>query len=313
MQTLRVNFGYFWPSFKKEDNYFTRALSKKYQVEISDDPELFFFTHPYNGRHDYLKYKCHRVFLGWENQRANWDIADYVLDSDYVADNPRHKRHPIWAGWQPERLTVPKNLDAFREKSKFCCMLVSNADAKERIDFFHELCKYKKVDSGGRYLNNIGYAVEDKLTFIKDYKFVISFENSSFTGYTTEKLVEPMFSNCIPIYWGNPRVGEDFNEASFISVKDRNDYQRAIEQILSLDKDEEQYLQMAAQPWFRNNKVPPEITSEALEEFLFFIVEDRKNKKPVATLWLRDKKHRFSLLAQRILALLKHRFQKGYL
>ena len=64
MQTLKINFGDFWPSFKKEDNYFTRVLSKKYKLEISDDPDFYFFTHPYNGKHDYLKYKCHRVFLG---------------------------------------------------------------------------------------------------------------------------------------------------------------------------------------------------------------------------------------------------------
>ena len=32
MQTLKINFGYFWPSFKNEDNYFTRILSQKYKI-----------------------------------------------------------------------------------------------------------------------------------------------------------------------------------------------------------------------------------------------------------------------------------------
>lgn len=45
VQRIKVNFGYFWPDFKKEDNYFTRILSRKYAVEISDAPDLFFF-HP---------------------------------------------------------------------------------------------------------------------------------------------------------------------------------------------------------------------------------------------------------------------------
>ena len=88
----KVNFGSFWPDFKKEDNYFTRILSFNYNVEISENPDLYFFTHPYNGIRDYLKYKCHRVFLGWENERADWNICDYVLDSDFVQNNPRHKR-----------------------------------------------------------------------------------------------------------------------------------------------------------------------------------------------------------------------------
>ena len=35
------------------------------------------------------------------------------------------------------------------------------------IDFFHKLNEYKKVDSGGKYLNNIGKPVVDKMDFIK--------------------------------------------------------------------------------------------------------------------------------------------------
>ena len=103
MKTIKVNFGYFWPNFNNADNYFTQILSKKYNVVLSDQPDLYFFTHSYNNKHDYLKYKCHRVFLGWENERANWNISDYVLDSDFY-DNIRHKRWPIWAAWRPDKL-----------------------------------------------------------------------------------------------------------------------------------------------------------------------------------------------------------------
>ena len=56
------------------------------------------------------------------------------------------------------------------------------------------------------------------MDFIKDYKFVISFENSSYPGYTTQKLIEPMLVNSSPIYWGNKSVGKDFNTKSFINV-----------------------------------------------------------------------------------------------
>ena len=72
------------------------------------------------------------------------------------------------------------------------------------MDFFVKLSKYKQVDSGGRTLNNIGGPVEDKMEFIKDYRFVISFENAEYPGYTTEKIIQPMFVDSIPIYWGNP-------------------------------------------------------------------------------------------------------------
>ncbi|MEQ1798593.1 MAG: hypothetical protein ABL872_11625 [Lacibacter sp.] len=147
MQTIQVNFDSFWPDFNPADNYFTRILEKKYKVELSDDPDLYFFTHAYNGQRNYLKYKCHRVFLGWENVRADWNSCDYVLDSDFYNNNPRHQRWPIWAAWDHTKLLQPKHTEDFRSKTKFACMVVSNAHAKERIDFFQLLSKYKQVDS----------------------------------------------------------------------------------------------------------------------------------------------------------------------
>lgn len=299
MQTLKVNFGYFWPDFDKADNYFTRVLSKKYNVVLSDDPDLFFFTHAYNGKRDYLQYKCHRVFLGWENARADWNCADYVLDSDF-SNNQRHKRWPIWAAWDTAQLTQPKRPELFLQKKKFACMVVSNAKAKERIAFFHELSKYKQVDSGGRHLNNIGGPVANKMDFIKDYKFVISFENSSYPGYTTEKLIEPMLVNSIPVYWGNTEVGKDFNTNSFIHVNQYASYKEAIDHMIELDNDDEKFMQLAMQPWFTNNSIPAGMTQESLEAFFDFVIADMQTKQPVAQSLVKSNLHKAALLKSKV-------------
>lgn len=300
MESIKLNFGYFWPSFNKEDNYFTRVLSKKYRVEISDKPDLFIFTHAYNGKRDYLHNNCHRLFLGWENERADWNCSDYVIDSDFYENNPRHFRWPIWAAWRPEQLTVAKDMEAFRAKKKFACMVVSNPHAKERIDFFHQLSKYKQVDSGGKYLNNVGGPVADKTAFIRDYKFVISFENSSYPGYTTEKIIEPMLVNSIPIYWGNTDVGKDFNSRSFVHVNQFASYEEAIARIIELDKSEEQYLQLAAQPWFTDNKVPEACSEESLGAFLDYVICDMKVKQPVARSAVKSNAHKLKLFRKRV-------------
>jgi alpha(1,3/1,4) fucosyltransferase len=296
LEIIKVKFGFFWPDFNSADNYFTRVLSSKYQVVLSEDPDIYFFTHDYNGCRDYLRHKCHRVFLGWENMRADWNACDYVLDSDYYNNNPRHKRYPIWAARDTEKLTQSKKPEAFLHKKKFACMVVSNGKAKERIHFFHLLNKYKKVDSGGKFLNNIGRSVVDKMEFIKEYKFVLSFENSCFPGYTTEKLIEPMLVNSIPIYWGNERVDEDFNSRSFIHVNKFSSYEAAIEHIIEMDKDEQKYLQMAMEPWFHHQQIPPDMTQESLEVFFDFIVGDIKIKTPVATSFIKSNIHKVLLL-----------------
>jgi hypothetical protein len=314
LETIKINFGYFWDDFKTEDNYFTRILSLKYNVEISEDPDLFFFTYPYNGKRGYLKYKCHRVFVGPENKRADWNICDYVLDSDFVENNPLHKRWPIWAYYNPQQLIVAKNMAVFKEKKKFCCLVVSNGKATERIEFFNRLSAYKKVDSGGRFMNNIGGPIDNKMDFIKDYKFVISFENSAWPGYTTEKLIQPMLVNSIPVYWGNPVVGKDFNTGSFINTTATSSFDAAIERIIELDKDDDKYMAMASQPWFVNNELPSEFTQESFAAYFDFVIQDSKKSNPVASSFTKDSMHRFSLFSNRVQSSLYHRLgiDKGF-
>lgn len=300
MQTLKLAFGDFWHDFDPKDNYFTRVLEKKYRIELSDKPDLYFFTHPYNGRRDYLRYKCHRVFLGWENVRADWSCSDYVLDSDFVTGNPRHKRWPIWAAWKIQKLVEPKPLEVFLKKRKFACMVVSNPHAKERIEFFHRLSKYKKVDSGGRYLNNIGGPIANKMDFIKDYKFVISFENSSHPGYTTEKLIEPMLANGIPVYWGNPQVNRDFNTRSFVHVNQYASFEEAVEAVIQLDKNDDEYLRMIREPWFDNNQIPHEMSVDSLAGFFDYVLSDMETKSPVGASFLLTNIHRSKLMTRKI-------------
>jgi len=303
MEELKVNFGYFWDDFYKEDNMFTAILSKKYRVVLSDNPSFYFFTHPFDGKRDYLNYRCHRVFLNWENERTDWSCCDYTLGTDFDDNNPRHKRWPLWAVHNPEELTKSKDPERFLlHKKKFACMVVSNPYAKERIDFFNRLSKYKRIDSGGKYLNNVGGAVDSKLDFISNYKFVLSFENSSYPGYTTEKLIEPMLVNSIPIYWGNLKVGLDFNTRSFIHVNSFNSYDEAIDYIIDLDNDDEKFLQMAAEPWFKNNRVPDEFCEQNLLDFFDFVVSDSKHKKPVAESLLLANVHKAKILNNKVKA-----------
>jgi hypothetical protein len=300
METIRVKFDELYSGFNTSDNFFTRHLSAKYKVEISENPDFYFFTHPLFGSKNYLKYKCHHIFFGCENIRADWNICDYVFDSDFYENNPRQKRWPLWAYWPLEKINKEKCFKTLNDKKKFCCMVVSNPNCKERNDFFHELSKYKKVDSGGRFLNNTGLPVENKMEFIKDYKFVIAFENSSYPGYTTEKLIEPFLVNSIPIYWGNPVVGKDFNTKSFINIEDVSQFDGAIKKIIELDNDDEKYLAMLNQPCFVNNKIPDEFSNESIQQFFDYIIQDSKIKRPVATIQIKKIKHSISIFKRRV-------------
>jgi hypothetical protein len=139
------------------------------------------------------------------------------------------------------------------------------------------------------------------MEFIRDYKFVMAFENSSYPGYTTEKIIEPMIVNSIPIYWGDPDISKDFNTKSFIHIEDTTDYNNAIEQIIEIDNDDEKFLSVVREPWFKENEVPKKLAEDALIDFFEFIIEDSKSRKPVALSFVKRNIHKADLFKTKAL------------
>jgi len=75
-------------------------------------------------------------------------------------NDPRQFRFPLFGLYcNPENLLISAKkkitLNEWKLKNKFCCIVVSNPYAKERIEFFYKLSNYKKVDSAGKWNNNI--------------------------------------------------------------------------------------------------------------------------------------------------------------
>jgi len=116
------------------------------------------------------------------------------------------------------------------------------------------LQKYKKVDSGGKLLNNIGYLVDDKVAFLRQYKFTIAFENSCYPGYTTEKILHAFIADSIPIYWGNPLISRDFSPKSFINCHDYNSFDEVIERVIEVDTNNDLYIEYLTEPPFNGNR-----------------------------------------------------------
>lgn len=147
---------------------------------------------------------------------------------------------------------------------KFCAFIVSNPENIDRIIFFKKLSKYKKVDSYGKILQNkktpnkLIEKYKDRhyprnkinIDIFKEYKFVISIENTYNKDHITEKIVNAFLGNSIPIYKGAPNIGDYFNTESFINLNKYNSFNAAIKKIIELDKNEDKYLEMR-----NNNKI----------------------------------------------------------
>lgn len=284
VRTVKINFSDFWSDFDIKNNPFWNLMSKRYNLIISDEPDILFYS-SFGNKH--MRYKCIKVFFQGENFRPDFRECDYAFGFDFLPDNKRNYRLPLYALYDnPLKLTQRKDVKyIIKEKTKFCAFLVSNKYAKERIDFFKKLSRYKQVDSGGRYLNNVGRAVENKAQFIKDYKFTIAFENSSYPGYTTEKIFEPMLVNSIPIYWGNPMIHKDFNPKSFINCHNFKNMDEAIEKIIEIDNNIDLYKQILSEPYFIDNKVNEFVKEENILNKLVEIVENLDKTVPVAQIY----------------------------
>ena len=279
---LKINFSDFWSDFNKEDNLFINLLRQKYDVIISNKPDILIYS-VYSKF--FYKYNCIRILFTAENVRPNFRECDFSISFDHDTYNGKNYRFPLFL-FTPPRY-YQRNFDAsdaFKAKNKFCSFIVSNSNCRERNDFFELLSKYKKVDSGGKYKNNLGYIVKDKSELLVNYKFNVAFENEIYPGYTTEKIIQPIMNNCIPIYWGNPKISEDFNPQSFINVLDYHSFEEVIEWVKELDNNDELYKKMLSEPFLYENTIPEKFTYNGLLDFLDSIIENIGVVKPVATL-----------------------------
>ncbi|HVW15749.1 MAG TPA: glycosyltransferase family 10 [Mucilaginibacter sp.] len=229
-QLIKVRFqnGLSLDTFKK-DVFDIYGLSEVCEFEESTRPDFIIFG-PYGidipkpGEYIRIGYFC-------ENIIPDLSICDWafgVMPEEKISD-PRYRRIQ-WHGLKPQQLIKPAGYNAaaiLENKKHFCNFLYSHPVAY-REEFFRQLSKYKRVNAPGKSMNNMpgideryaGTVWERKRQFLGEYKFTIAFENYVYPGYQTEKLYDAMQANSLPVYCGDPLIGQVFNTKSFINAPD---------------------------------------------------------------------------------------------
>ena len=278
---IYVKYMDFWPAFILENFDVHKILLEKYEVVESDTPDYVIFSE-FGGENYGIENRidCVKLFLSIENRGPNFDITDYAIGIHYINNGDRYFRKPT----ETHQLTALGNVyNATRLRGvgtsnrKFCAWVVSNSSGDVRNHFYEELSKYKRVDSGGSYKNNIGGSVDDKLGFLKDYKFSICFENSKTAGYISEKLSDAFEAGTIPIYYGDDTVLELLNNRSYIHVIDENDFNEKIELIKKIDQNDTLYEEMIREKIvIDDSRYPREV--QKYKDFIYHIFEQDKQK-----------------------------------
>ena len=248
-------------------------ISDHYELKITTDYDADYVFHSCLG-YDVLKYSGIRIFVTGECVSPNFNVSDYALAFDKMDFGDRYCYLPLFKLYKEAYATLSRArlpADAvLSQKSGFCAYVMSNTkdSAKERIGVFEALTKYKQVDSGGKWRNNVGGPVDDKVAFQSKYKFSIAFENSSRPGYLTEKFAQAAQSNAIPIYWGDPEVAKTFNPKAFINCHDFHSLEAVVARVSEIDGNDNLYLEMLNEPWFIDGTEPTSLKDETYIHFL---------------------------------------------
>ena len=307
MKTINIDFMRMWGGFLKEDNLITNTLRMRYNVIVNEQsPEIIFcqqfpdipaaqFTSQHLGKSKIIHWFVESLD---KTGLPDYSQCDFTITSCKL-DQPQNLRIPLWAlyiDWfnrpynpdrnqaflvSPEKLVRPK---VHQPKRKFCSILTNNGQAL-RGEFYPYFIKFC-IDNGllaesrGNFLRNMpsiqpgaGGDEKIKLEYIKDFKFHLTFDNSEWEGWITEKLIHPLYEGVIPIYWGCPDVGEEFNEAAFIHVRDFSTMEDVCERVLQIYHSPELFKDIQLQPTFPENKIPEHVTPDFLLEELTRIVE----------------------------------------
>jgi GR25 family glycosyltransferase involved in LPS biosynthesis len=280
---IKILFTDMWDDFNPQYNFFTlllqetvKNISPKPLIEgcsQTEKPDLLIFG-PFGET--WKKYSCPKVFFTGENMKP---IEDDSVKLNLTFENtsgPDEKkmRLPLWFmeidwfGANVEKIVNPKPLpldvvckadtDMIKAKDKFCAFVVTNPMNQVRNDAFAWLSMYKYVDSAGRLFNNCDDVIFAgrgggggellKHEFLKKYKFCLAYENQSANGYTTEKILHAKAAGCVPIYWGDPEIGRDFDIRGFLNAQACASPEELIDLVKSVDCDDAKYEQMTKLP-----------------------------------------------------------------
>jgi len=262
MDKLKICFVDFWPEFEQLEDFITPILSKHFDIVIDNkNPDVLFHS-IFNGMRSTPTYKCKKILILAENWRVSQFKSDYSVSFDPHTDT--NYRLPLWQMYlllKPElkeRLFARKIVNEFE---RFCAFTVSNPSNNLRISHYELLSTYKKVNAYGKVKMN-SYELKrlsegkywrdakDEFFLKHPHKFMMTYENSSHPYYCTEKLMDAFLSGSISIYWGDPKVEEDWNDKAFINVMNTNWFER----VKLIDNNNEEFLKIYNEPVFTNEQ-----------------------------------------------------------
>ena len=120
------------------------------------------------------------------------------------------------------------------QKNQFMSHIYSHKEDTYGHKFRHDIAKTINnrypglIKCGG---SGSGEYIRDKGTLVAPFLFSIIIENSKYSHYFTEKILDCFISGTVPIYWGSPSISKFFNSQGIIQFHDKGELVEIIEML----------------------------------------------------------------------------------
>jgi len=168
--------------------------------------------------------------MGW--LRLLWRRFYRVLTSNagLLADLPNGERYLFGSTW------VPDWKDVDTHKTRMLSLIASSKDYYEGHKLRHQVIDWIRSAQVDAEILGRGYApFERKSDGLAPYRYSVVIENVREPGYFTEKLIDCLLCETVPIYWGAQDIAEIFDPRGMLICKSLDEIKAAIATLSSDD------------------------------------------------------------------------------
>ena len=117
-------------------------------------------------------------------------------------------------------------------KTKLVSLIASDKNSLDGHKLRHQVVEeIKKNDFKVDVMGRKYRPIRDTSEGLVNYRFSVVIENSKQKSYFTEKLIDALICETIPIYWGAPNIGNFFDEDGIIQCSSLGDILNALDSI----------------------------------------------------------------------------------
>jgi hypothetical protein len=277
-----------------ELDYYTNDIVKGIHEYDDNVKKIFLSGEARPDFNSHLNKGSNYYCLGYEhiNHERYLRFPTFVLDV-FVLHNEGGMFDSEY-GW----LTEKRNFDEIFKIKKHFCSIVQASHNPDREVLFDEIMKKHWIKSSGpwkqtikdseglnthkyhnysdsNYMGRIdGLTYRDKINFLSDCMFNISYQFTNTDHLTQEKIVHAYAANSIPIFYGNQFIEEEgFNLNTFVNAHKFDSVFSLVDYLNEIYKDKNKLKKYFEEPIFVDNKLPIYFDEDYMLSFLERIID----------------------------------------